>query len=599
MKYTTKWILLCFFALCASLAAAQPVSIRASVDKTSMTMDDEAVLTVEIRGASGNMLMPKLPSMPAFNIYANIVEQQTVNFQTVTTFRFMMTPRVQGKATIGPITFDYGGRQYQTEPITVDIYRNASGVGQTAPSAAVSSRAVATAQPPSAKELPPLEAELLKLAYARSKQDFFLVAAVNDKKPYVNQTVTLVVRFYYANIFQDNAPYIKPTVQNIFMEDLGTVEGTQVLNNKKFVYQEQRYSISGVTPGKASISPAMVKYVVGGGSGFGMFDHMFGLSGGQGQEKIAQSNAITLDIRPLPKEGKPASFYGAVGSGYQITASVDRKEVEAGDAVNLTIQVRGPGNLKPTADIKLPVINGFKAYDAATSAGTLPSTTGISSFKTFKTVLVPSKEGAYNIPAISWSYFNPKTKTYRTIQTRAIPITVTPSSRTETDFDFGRRPAGGVQELGRDIHYLKTELSTSSTNVLAAVGALGALNLLAFALLLGAGLFVFVDKKALAHKRALNAACARLKKATTEQQVEDAISDYLNDKLKINTSSLQLRTVLGALQKHGVTVPTLQNFQVLWQHLEAARFAPSAQGNAAQFANMAYTLLRKIDGELK
>ena len=47
--------------------------------------------------------------------------------------------------------------------------------------------------------------------------------------------------------------------------------------------------------------------------------------------------------------------------------------MEAGEAVNLTVNVNGPGNLKPTSDLKLPSLPGFKVYDVASSAGTVPN----------------------------------------------------------------------------------------------------------------------------------------------------------------------------------------------------------------------------------
>ena len=97
--------------------------MTASVDKTNLSLDDELTLTVQITGASGNVLMPQLPSLPAFNVYSREVSSMNINGQTSTVFRYVMLPRFPTKATIGEIRFTYNGRVYTTQPIQVNIYR--------------------------------------------------------------------------------------------------------------------------------------------------------------------------------------------------------------------------------------------------------------------------------------------------------------------------------------------------------------------------------------------------------------------------------------------------------------------------------------------
>lgn len=581
--------------------------MTANVNKTSLTLDDQLVLTVEIQGASGNMITPQLPSLPAFNVYAQEVEQSTINFQTTTVFRYLMTPRFVGRAQIGSVTFTYRNKTYKTDPIPVAVYRSAgsasaaaqSGSGQTAPAPATAR--LAAQQTPTA-ELPPMEASFVAQATAFAGKDFFLLAAVNNRRPYVNQTDVLAVRFYAAKpIYGDESPYIAPTVTNLFMDDLGRSEGTQVLNGRMYSYNEFRYSVSGVTPGEAVIGSAMAKYLTGSGTGISILDHMFG-AGASGEMETAKSNPLKLFIQPLPQQGKPASFYGAVGQGYTISAAVDRQEAEVGDAINLTVKVQGPGNLKSTKDILFPALNGFKVYDAATSSSTLPSNGGLRGFKAFKTVLVPTAEGTYTLPPIEWSYFDPQSKTYRTIATRPLDLTILPSTKTGAGYDFTQATPTqntGFEKLGKDINYLKTAFAPTSGSALETASKLWPLNWLAVALLLAAGAFALVDKKTLAYKRALSKARAQLKAAQNEEAVSDAVSDYLQTKIKLSTASQQLRHILQVLKQHGAKDASIKQFNALWQYLEAARFAPSAKANVAQAAELAAQLLKTLDGELK
>lgn len=601
-------------------AFAQGVSVTARVDKTAITLDDELTLTIEVKGAAGNMLMPELPSLPAFNVYSREVEQSTVNFDTVTVFRYIMLPRFVGKASIGSISFNYAGKTYRTDPIEVRVYRSPSQVQNSRPASAsvravpnasqgnfdsgVAARSAAAQQIKEEsipEDLPPLQRNLMLEARKHAGENFFLIAAVSDASPYVNQTITLAVRFYYSQTFYD-APYSKPSVTNIFMEDLGSTQGTQTIGGRMYRYQEQRYSLSGAAAGKAEIGPAMVKYITGGNSALTALDRLFG-GAAVGEEKVAQSAPITLNVRALPAQNKPQSFYGAVGRGYTISADTDHKKVEAGEAVNLTVTVKGPGNLKPTSDLKMPAVSGFRVYDVATTSGTLPASGTVQSYKTFKTVLVPSSSGIYTIPAIAWSYFDPAAKEYRTIRTAPIQITVTPSTKAESGFDFGanRAVSNGFRTLGKDIAYLKTSAYPTQENLLERIAKLGMVNFALLLLLLGCTLYALFGKKTLAHKRAFAQAKARLKKAYTEEAVAEAVADYLQAKCSLSIASLPLRDLTDALRQRGVSAASAGQFAQFWQQLDAARFAPVALGmaNGAGLAAQALELLKKLEGELK
>ena len=371
---------LLFFLWCFTATALGAVTLTATVDKTNLSLDDELTLTVEIRGADMNST-PQLPSLPAFNVYSRDVSAININGQQTNTYRYVMLPRFPAKTTIGPVRFLYNGQEYQTQPISVNIYRRmpagktAGGSAQTGGIRFVSGANANSGRRASAPDpsLPPALNAVNMQAEERAGKGFFMAAGVSSLSPYVNQPVELIVRFYYAEAFIDQAPYSSPTVNNIFMEPLGAqTEGTQILRGRMYRYVEQKYALSGVSAGKAVIGPAMVKYRLGTNNMFSAFDRLFG-GAAVSEEKVVQTDPITLQVRAVPEAGKPGSFYGAVGSGFTLAAQADRTQVEAGEAVNLTITVRGPGNLKPTADLKMPSIRGFKVYDVASNSVAVPT----------------------------------------------------------------------------------------------------------------------------------------------------------------------------------------------------------------------------------
>ncbi len=588
-----KKMFLILSLLCASVWAAAQVAITAFVDKNALTLDDELTLSVRVTGASGNMVMPQLPSLPAFNVYSREVEQETVNGSTTLEFRYIMLPRFAGPATIGPVTFTHNGKTYKTAPISIRIYRTA----QSLPAAQkqTSGKTIEKADP----SLPPLEASLANQAYARGNEKYFLVAAVSNKTPYVNEPFSLAVRFYYSQPFYE-APYQKPAVTNLFMQSATTAQGTQSIGGTLYRYEEQRYQLAAAAPGPGLIGPASVRYQTG-SSPLSAFDRLFG-GAAVSEEQTAESSPITVNAIAVPSNGKPASFYGAVGENYTLSAQADPVKVEAGEAVNFTVTVKGPDNLKSTGDLKVPALPGFKIYPAAPESGSLPASgSQARGYKTFKTVLVPSASGVYVIPAVKWSYFNPKTKQYATLQTNPIQLTVTPSTKTESGFNFAQASAAsGLQTLGSDVRYLKTAYAPEP-GLLARLADWDKLNALFLGLLAAGALFASVGRKSLAQKRAYTTAKSALKKAPSEEAVADAVSGYLQEKLKISTGSLPLKSILAALKQHGVKPSTAEAFSLLWQRLDAARFAPTGHGvhSTTNLSTQAQDVLKLLEEECK
>lgn len=586
---------LLFFAFSYAAADLNGISMTASVNKTSLTTEDELKLTVTVNGMA-NDVMPQLPSLPAFNVYASAATKEINNFHAVSTFEYIMLPRFAGKTSIGPVTLHYGNKTYQTQPIEVTVYRPSQ-----APAPAPTKTRTGTQKaPPQADTapagMPPLERNLYNLAAKNGDKYYFMVAAVENIKPYINQTVTLAVRFYYSRPFVDNAPYTAPSISNLFMEEIGTSDGSQTISGRVYAYMEKRYALSGVSAGKAQVGAATVKYIPSRGR-TSLLDRMLAMQ--MSEPETASSNSISIDVRPVPAQQRPKSFYGAVGNSYQITAEADRREVEAGEAVNLTVKVTGEGNLKPTADLKLPSLPGFRVYDVASTSGVIPANGTLRSYKIFKTVIVPLSSGDYTVPGLSWSYFDPKTQTYRTLRTKPISLRVTPSTKEDTGFDFGANAdlGGGFRQLGQDIRYLKASAAEQELGFLRKIAFHDWLGWGALALLILAGAAALLENSALSGKRERAKVLQTLKSAHNAEEVSDALAAFILLRYSVHTASMPLRDIVTALKKRNCPANLLEQFQRLWQLLDAARFAPAQlqTQNAQELAQKAAALIKEMD----
>jgi hypothetical protein len=113
---------------------------------------------------------------------------------------------------------------------------------------------------------------------------------------------------------------------------------------------------------------------------------------------------FVLRIQAVPEVGKPANFSGAVGT-FTVQGKLSSSTAQPGDILTLTTSVEGEGDLRPAT---LPVpsrIDGFKIYP-------LKEVTREMSLLRAEQIVIPQSTNATEIGAISFSFFNPVTRTF-------------------------------------------------------------------------------------------------------------------------------------------------------------------------------------------
>ncbi|MCK6598006.1 MAG: BatD family protein [Bdellovibrionaceae bacterium] len=153
-------------------------------------------------------------------------------------------------------------------------------------------------------------------------------------------------------------------------------------------------------------------------------DHGFGFNG-KSYEYTKSSQRVKIKVKPLPLEGRPINFTGAVGK-FQIKSSIEGGDIVAHQPLKMKIRFEGFGNAK---GLELPSINwpeGLELFEVKNDAKYLKNG---QSYKEFELILIPRKEGPLIIPSIESSFFNPETGKYYTEKTQEIPITVQPGNQ--------------------------------------------------------------------------------------------------------------------------------------------------------------------------
>ena len=134
---------------------------------------------------------------------------------------------------------------------------------------------------------------------------------------------------------------------------------------------------------------------------------------------------VTITVKALP-ENKPANYNGAVGS-FSIETSLANRSVAAQDEATLHVVVKGKGNLPVLSAPTIAWPSGFEAFEPTAKEDVNKTVAPMSGSKSFDYVFIPRTPGHYTIPAVSFSYFDPSSQTYKAAEGGSQDLQVTPA----------------------------------------------------------------------------------------------------------------------------------------------------------------------------
>ncbi|MFQ5674747.1 MAG: BatD family protein, partial [bacterium] len=309
-------------------------------------------------------------------------------------------------------------------------------------------------------------------------------------------------------------------------------------------------------------------------------------------ERIAvQSNAVTIDVRPLPDQGKPSNFSGAIGD-FAITSSIDKQKVKSNEAITLKVKVSGTGNIRiiPTPEIDFPA--DFEVYDPKIRENIKRNSRSISGSKTFEYVIIPRFPGAETIKGISFSYFDLSSETYKTVTTGSIDISVTKGEDQFVSVGIGNTKED-VKFIGKDIRFIKTRVPEfqRAGNVFYKQVYFYILLIVPLIALAGAfGYRLHLEKLSsnVAYARSRKANQMALKRLRDAQkamkngnqanfyaEVSKALMGFIGDKLNVSSAGLITDEVEKMLNQHHINGETVSGYISCLQTCDYKRFAPS------------------------
>ena len=333
-------------------------------------------------------------------------------------------------------------------------------------------------------------------------------------------------------------------------------------------------------------------------------------NGGSGYvevKKDIKAPGITLQVDPLPQ--RPANFSGGVGK-FNISASLDKKEVKASEPITLRVVVGGIGNLKL---LKQPVVNfpkDFDKYDAKVTDKTRLTANGVEGNMVYDFLAVPRNQGSYTIPSVELTYYDTSKNAYKTIKTQPFKVEVEKGDGTSAESeDFASQD--------KDIHTIKLGKAEQHKADEMFFGSFGywislLMPLIAFVVLLIVFRRRAIENADIVKKRSNRAgkiATKRLRLANKlmlqgkqgefYDEVMRALWGYMSYKLNMPAEKLNRDNIRETLGRHFVDDATIEKFTTALDECEFERYAPGdAAGNMNRTFESAMTAIMDIENAI-
>jgi len=154
--------------------------------------------------------------------------------------------------------------------------------------------------------------------------------------------------------------------------------------------------------------------------------------GASPQYTLVDSDPITLEIRPLPKESEPPGFTGAVGIYSVDPPEISTNTIMVGEPVKLKVKVHGDGNLARLVPPSPPRQQDWQIFPA-TLDSTPPQIIRAQGSVTFTYTLIPLSQKSRVTPAVPFCAFDPERRAYQDLTIASVPVTILPGTATAAD----------------------------------------------------------------------------------------------------------------------------------------------------------------------
>ena len=574
-----RFLLVGVVVLAAGSAFGQRVTVEATVNARQIGIDDVLELTVSVNGGKG---APRFPSIDGFRVSGPSTSSRfsIVNGRTSSTssFTYQLVPLSEGTFTILAIPVDVEGRTYETAPIRVEVV-----AGSVMP------------RRPRSRGFDPFGQQRRREPEIAA-EDVFVRADVSNRSVYQGEGVVVTYRVF--SKYMPHGPQVDddPPLTGFWVEevDVGNLDARerQVVNGQEYLtFPMKQRVVFPARTGELTIPPLTLSMAFRLTSS-DPFDAFFARAS---RPIVLRSSAVTLDVKPLPPEGRGRDFTGAVGD-YELDALLSHDDVEAGNPVTLTLALRGRGNLRSLELPELPDTPGFRTFDPKMDEQLRATGAGFAGEKTWEYVLVPESSGTKEIGPWNFQYFDPSTGKYANASAGPVLLRVsgTAASTSANAATSIVTPRGDVKLLREDIRYLKDAPASLGVSTLPFYGSFLFYASLVFPVFWNVGFMLYLKRKErekthstlFRSRRAHGMARGRLKSASKlaskgskdfYEEIAAALYRYIGDKKSVSPSGLTMESIDEHLEASRVDDVLRTGFATVLAACEEARFTPGAR----------------------
>ncbi|WCO01879.1 BatD family protein [Psychroserpens ponticola] len=588
-----KHITLLLIILATSIASAQ-IKFEAKVSKTKLGINERLRIDFEMNKDGDNFTPPDFYGFTVVGGPNTSVSQSWLNGKRSykKTYSYFLAPKKRGTLKIRQATIEIDNEVYKTQLVSVKV------------TAAVK------------RPNDPDDAENV------ASDNIHLVAEVSKANPYLNEAITVVYKLYVSqSTGVSNWREIDNPRYNDFWSQNINIKGLKIQNGSYNGDDNYRYVILRKTvlypqkTGELEIEPLSLDVTVEVPTKRRDF---FGGRLMTQVNKRVSAGSRTINVKPLPNNGKPDDFSGAVGD-FKFNVITSKTELNASESLQARVEVTGNGNLKLFELPNLQLPNSLEVYEPEHNENVKTNLNGMYGSISDNYTIVPQYKGKYPIPSVEFSYFDPSTESYKTVSSGEIvinvlegPVNTTNSDNNIASVDNGKQ---NVVSTGDQFAFVKTDAnlkpinssyffksSTFWTSLL--------LPFLAIPLALvyrkkkeerNADVFGNRIRKAdkLAKRYLSEAKKVLGQKEAFYIALEKALHNYLKAKLHIETTDFSKEKIEILLTERQVNRESIQEFINILEHCELARYTPITNVEMQKDYENAAKTISIIDKELR
>lgn len=586
-----KSVFIIVFMLSIGFAKAQ-VSFVAKVSKKSLGINERLRVDFEMN-EDGDNFVP--PSFNGFNVVGG--PNQSISNSWINgrrsyskTYSYFLAPKSQGTFTINQATIEIDNQIYKTTPLNITV-------------------TAAVTKPKDGNNADYIASE-----------NVHLIAEVSNTNPYLNEAITVIYKLYVSNdvsITRSWQELDTPKFEDFwsqYIEDKGKqqiYEGTYQGKPYRYVILRKAVLYPQKT-GELTIEPLTLDIPI---DVQGNTRDIFGRRRMTRVNRTISAGKRTIKVKPLPIEGKPDNFAGAVGN-FDFKVSTNKSSLDANEALELKIRVEGTGNLKLFNLPSLNLPSSLEVYEPVRDNKVAINIRGMNGFINDTYTVIPQYKGSYPIRPITFSYFDVASKSYKTISSDEIIIQVEngPVPNQTNQVKENTSKENTVAIANDQFKYIKTSTNFIPINrpvffkTTSFWWLLGTpFLLIPIIILIGntrrrrlsdveGRRFRLATKLA---KKYLSEAKNNLgKQEAFYEALERALHNYLRAKLDIVTSDFSKEKISELLSERNVESDVVTEFVSLLKSCEFARYTPTSDVTIKQDYEKAVRVISNIDKQI-